>query len=148
MMRGGQLIICSTDHRDSWGHFHTLGENMTETKSRRKRTIKPSSNGAVEDGTLTIDVKGGTYDGQTVIMDLMLLRLCSEEARAKHPLEERDGMVEPTAAFVSALDANLRNLGYKSTPAIAVHAWQKMCEHFATIQKKTKQSPSSRIGTE
>ena len=78
----------------------------------------------------------------------MLLRLCSEEARAKHPLAERDGMVEPTSAFVAALNQNLVNLGYKSTPAIAVHAWQKMCEHFASIQKKTKRSPNSRIGTE
>lgn len=110
--------------------------------TRKPKPRKPSSNGQVMDGTLEIHVEGGQYDGQVILIDLMLLRLCSEAAMAVHPLAEKDGMVTPSAGFVAHLNKALVELGIKSTPAIAVHAWQKMCEYLATTQKKTRGSQS------
>lgn len=106
------------------------------------KTKRTSQNGYITDGSLKISVKGGDYDGETIEMDLMLLRLASEESIKEHPLREvtrnRQKMLEPTAEFAMDLTNRLKRLGYKCSPAIAVNAWLKMCDYFADVQKKTR----------
>jgi hypothetical protein len=112
---------------------------MAKKVTRRKRpTTKPSSNGAVvNDGTIGISVKGGRYDGQTIEMDLTLLKLASEEMERKHDLPTVDGMTQATTGFAKDLSEALVELGYNCTPAIALRAWVEVCKYFVELQKKT-----------
>ena len=114
---------------------------MAKTKKKAPRR-RPPQNGYITDGTLKIAVKGGEHDGETIEMDLMLLRLAAEESMKEHPLSEvtrdRQKMLEPTAEFAMDLTNRLKRLGYKCSPAIAVNAWLKMCDYFADVQKKTR----------
>ena len=116
---------------------------MAKTATRRKRTAKtvrkdPSRNGAVvNDGTIAVTVKGGPYDGQTIEMDITLVKLAAEEMERKHDLPTVDGMTQATTGFAKDLSAELVELGYNCTPAIALHAWVKVCQYFVELQKKT-----------
>jgi len=83
-------------------------------------------------------VRGGKHDGKTIEMDPMVVKLAAERLELKHQLEVIEGHTQATAEFAVELSGTLETLGYESTPAIAIRAWQRACEHFATVQKKTR----------
>jgi len=112
------------------------------TKKTTRRKPADSTNGELVDGTLTIAVKGGPYDGQTLEMDALVVRLAAETLVRKHGLKVKDGWIDATAAFSVDLDKALKEVGYKSTPTIAIRAWEIACRLFAELQKKTNPSPS------
>lgn len=116
--------------------------------TKRRTTRKPESNGHFQDGTITIDVQGGPYDGQTIHMDASVLQDVGRRLIQEHELPLEDGKYNPTPEFMIAFDARLKDLGYTSTPTIAIHAWVKALDWWSDVQKKTKRSRSSRTGTE
>ncbi len=106
-------------------------------KRKTARTKQAESNGQLIDGTITIVVRGGPHDGQTLHMDATVVKLAAERLQAKHQLEIKDGEIEPTAEFAIDLDKALQGHGYKSTPTIAIHVWIKAVDYFVELQKKT-----------
>ena len=111
-------------------------------RSKPRRKQQPSTNGKFLDGTITIEVQGGTHDGKTIHMDAAIVQAAAEQLATKHKLKISDGSYQPTPEFLLELDKRLQELGYDSTPTIARHAWIKASEYFTEIQKKTSQSPS------
>lgn len=111
-----------------------------KTTTRRRPPAAPRThegNGAIRDGTIKLDVSGGEYDGKTIEMDVTLVMLACQELEDKHKLADEQGLLRATPAFAKDLDTELKGLGYDSTPAIAIGAWQKAREYFAGTQKKT-----------
>lgn len=95
------------------------------------------SNGAVRDGVLRIDVEGGRYHGQTIVIDPLLVLLAAEPLERSHRLEQDGDTLRATPAFIVDLDKAMQDLGYSSTPAIALHAWIHSRAYFHEAQKKT-----------
>ena len=113
---------------------------MTARKTAKKptRRKRAESNGHTNAGTITIDVMGGEYDGQTIRMDVTVVKMVAERVSANHDLQtDEDGMIVATPEFALELDQQLQKMGYNSTPTIALHAWIKASEYFAALQKKT-----------
>ena len=110
-------------------------------RSRRRPAAKDShsDNGhsTVKDAVLSIKVEGGELDGQEIEMDVMLVRLASDELARKHNLEVVDGELHATVEFVAELCERIKQIGYPCTPSVAIHAWVKVSEYFAELQKKT-----------
>jgi len=110
-------------------------------RSRRRPAAKDthSDNGhsTVTDTVLTIKVEGGHLDGQEIEMDPMLVRLAADDLVQKHQLEAVDGEWKATPEFVKELSDRLIEMGYRCTPSIAIHAWVRVSQYFAEIQKKT-----------
>lgn len=102
-----------------------------------KRKPKPEHNGQLIDGTIEIAVQGGPHGGETIRMDATVVKLTAEALQDKHKLTVTDGIIEPTAEFALELDQKLQEMGYKSTPTIAIHAWVTASNYFAELQKKT-----------
>lgn len=116
-----------------------MTKRKTVKRAGRKvaRPKRAESNGQLVDGTISIVVRGGPHDGETLQMDATVVKLVAEKLQAKHSLPVKDGHIQPTAEFAIDLDRALQDLGYKSTPTIAVHAWIKAVEYFIELQKKT-----------
>ena len=104
----------------------------------RKRKVAAESNGELIDGTITIVVKGGPHDGKTIHMSAMVVNDAVNEVFKKLKIEpDSDGLTTFTPEFKMALDRRLQELGYDSTPEIAMHAQQKAFEYWTSLQKKT-----------
>lgn len=89
---------------------------------------------------LSVDVTGGPYDGQTLQIDLALLRQASDELMTVHNIEPNEqNEVSPTVEFLVDMAAKMTKAGFPCTPAIVQHAWLKMSEYFAEVQKKTNE---------
>jgi hypothetical protein len=101
-----------------------------------------SDNGQLEDGTITVSVKGGVLNGKTLEFDAMVVKLASEPLEAKHKMRAKGGKLFATAEFAVEFDKKLKELGYESTPTIAIRVWSRAHEYFAEVQKKTKKSRS------
>jgi len=110
---------------------------MTRKKKLVRARREPSANGAAQDGLIKFDVRGGQYDGHTIEMDPLLVKLSAEELERKHRLEIIDGRYQPTAQFAKDLCTSLVEIGYECTPAIAMRAWVVCADYFADLQKKT-----------
>ena len=116
---------------------------MTKRKTvkRAGRKIvrpKPESKGQLIDGTITIEVKGGPHDGKTIHMSAMIVNDAVSELIKKLKLEpDSEGLTTFTPEFKIALDKRLQELGYDSTPEIAMHAQAKAFEYWTSLQKKT-----------
>ena len=113
---------------------------MTAKKTaprKRKPRAKPEANGHIQDGTISIEVQGGPFNGKTIHMDATVVKLLSERLESKHELPREDEMMVATPEFALELDAVLRGAGYDSTPTIAIHVWARACQYFADLQKKT-----------
>lgn len=108
----------------------------------KRKTTQAEDNGHLQDGTITIEVQGGPHDGKTISMDATVVMMVAGELTKKHKLKTERGMTQATPRFAIELDEKLQEMGYSSTPTIAVHAWVKACEYFAAVQKKTSRSRS------
>lgn len=111
---------------------------MAKKVTRKRQPSDSNGQVTVLEGEIVIDVKGGPHDGKTIRMDPLLLMLAAEPLERKHKLEIDDrGFVVASAAFIKDFDAALRNdLGYESTPAVALGAWQAAHEYHAELKKK------------
>ncbi len=104
----------------------------------RKRKVAAESNGELLDGTITIVVTGGPHGGKTIYMSAMIVNDAVSELISKLKLQpDSDGLTTFTPEFKMALDKRLQELGYESTPEIAMHAQQKAFEYWTSLQKKT-----------
>ncbi len=119
---------------------------MTKRKAAKpkragRRIARPKqaeSNGQFNDGTITIVVQGGPHDGKTIFMSAMIVNDAVNELCTKLRLEaDSDGLMTFTPEFKMALDRRLQELGYDSTPEIAMHAQEKAFEYWTSLQKKT-----------
>ena len=109
-------------------------------KRARRRIPRPKleSNGQLIDGTITIEVRGGPHDGKTIHMSAMIVNDAVDEVVKKLKMEpDSDGLMSWTPEFKMALDKRLQDLGYESTPEIAMHAQSKAFEYWESLQKKT-----------
>lgn len=110
------------------------------TTPRKRKTAE--NNGQLLDGTLSIEVRGGPHDGKTLQMDALVVKAVADKLVAKHELVVKDGRYDYTAEFAIEFDQKLKDVGYDSTPTIALYAWVKAVDYFITVQKKTNESPS------
>ncbi len=122
---------------------------MTKRKTVKRaghkiaRPKRAESNGELLDGTITIVVRGGPHDGKTIYMSAMIVNDAADEVAKKLNMQPgSDGLTTFTPEFKMALSKRLQELGYDSTPEIAMHAQQKAFEYWTSLQKKTSQSQS------
>ncbi len=112
------------------------------TKTRRK-TKPAESNGEFLDGTIVIDVRSGPYDGKTLRFDASVVNNAANRLVDKFGLKpSKDGVIEYPPEFSIELSERFKELGYDSTPTIALYAWEKAVDHWNMSQKKTSPSPS------
>ena len=108
------------------------------TKRKTARPKRAESNGQLIDGTITIEVQGGPHGGKTIHMSAMIVNDAAEEVTKKLKMQpDSDGLMTFTPEFKMALDKRLQELGYDSTPEIAMHAQSKAFEYWTSLQKKT-----------
>ncbi len=117
---------------------------MTKRKTVKRaghkiaRPKQTESNGELLDGTITIVVRGGPHGGKTIYMSAMIVNDAVNEVIRKLKLQPgSDGLITFTPEFKIALDKRLQELGYDSTPEIAMHAQSKAFEYWSSLQKKT-----------
>ncbi len=114
---------------------------MTKRKTvrpKRARVSQPESNGQLIDGTITIEVVGGPHGGKTIYMSAMIVNDAVDEVIKKLKMQsDSNGLMTWTPEFKIALDKRLQELGYDSTPEIAMHAQVKAFEYWSSLQKKT-----------
>ena len=114
---------------------------MTVRKSRKKTPGKAESNGELLDGTITIKVVGGPHDGKAIHMSAMIVNDAVTELITSLNLKpDSDGLYKFTPEFKMGLNRRLQELGYDSTPEIAMGAQEKAFEYWQTLQKKTSES--------
>jgi len=104
----------------------------------RKRKVAAESNGQFLDGTIVIDIRSGPYDGKTLRMDATVVNIAANRLITKFGIKPGDdGLFELPPEFGIELCDRLKELGYDSTPTIALHAWSKAVDYFNMVQKKT-----------
>ncbi len=102
------------------------------------RPKQAESNGQFLDGTIVIDIRSGPYDGKTLRMDATVVNIAANRLIVKFGLKPGDdGFYELPAEFGIELCDRLKELGYDSTPTIALHAWSKAVDYWNMVQKKT-----------
>ena len=107
-------------------------------RAPRKPKVAAESNGEFVDGTITIKVVGGPHGDKTIYMSAMIVNDAVNEVIKKLNLQPgSDGLMTFTPEFKIALDKRLQELGYDSTPDIAMHAQVKAFEYWSSLQKKT-----------
>jgi hypothetical protein len=105
--------------------------------TRRKRRSSPAeTNGHVSDGTMEIIIQG--KQPRRIVADVMVVKLACEELEIAHKLKpDAKGQLHATPKFAIALSESFRELGYETTPNVAIAMWQRANEHFGQLQKKT-----------
>ena len=98
-----------------------VGTSLDELKAAHRPV--ELSKGELQDDLITLKIRGGSKDGETIEISALVVKLTSEPLEQQHGMESVDGEVTATAGFVVALDRALQEMGYNTTPAIATEFW-------------------------
>jgi hypothetical protein len=97
----------------------------------------------LEDGTIQFVVR--RPDGTTTEhgVDLLVLKLTCEECQTAHQLAVKDGLMNPTAAFLIDLAGRLAGLGLDGcTPTMAHRAWVTASEQMVRLGESRGEMPN------
>ena len=117
-----------------------MTKRATKKPVRRRPKVAAESNGHLEAhaGIIPIMVCGGENDGKKFDMDCTLVSAAANGLFQKHKLATGDdGNFVTTVDFLRDLDAAMQDLGYPTTPTIALGLWNRATEYLNEIQKKT-----------
>ena len=108
--------------------------------------VKPSI--LLSDGTLEFVVRRKEGESR-VNIDLLCLKLCCEDCEDRHQLQRRNGLVNPTPAFLQDLATQLVGIGVDAcTPSLAWQLWRAAAEQMEELKKSTSETPSLPSGSE
>jgi len=103
----------------------------------------------LHDGELVFHVKRNCGETTEHRVDLLALKLTCEELEEKHGLQEKDGRMVSTAAFLLDLAAHIEAFGVeKCTPTMAWQMWISASEEMQNLKNELSEMPNSPTGTD